>query len=879
MMKYLTMIGVLMLALPVGAQIDAHAQKIELQKEVLQELLVEKHITPLEFNQRSAKLQRLEEASLSQQLNRSFHAEGSGGTSSILGTVMVGGAVQAGVNVYLLSVAGQVYVTSDTTDAAGEFTFSGLAAGDYYVLANDNQDDYINAMWSNAGAIQCQACSPDASSIISVVDSTNYGIAPMDLVVGASFNGQVLEGVNPVVGMYVNFRHINNQSYYANGQTDAAGNYSIKGVPAGDYYLRAQDASDIYIDAMYSTAGTVQCSNCVPDVNSTLSVVPGDVINGVDFDLVIGASLSGLLVDQTTAAPVETLTIALYDPNDLYNYWYVATTFDGFGNYSVSGIPAGDYKFYLEPGIENNMHIPEIYNNIQCNACATLLYDGAGNTVTLVNGVNTANIDFLVEQGASVSGILLNNDYPTETVAQYGLVYLFNDSNRILATAFLYGTDFDPSFDGQYKVGGLLPGMYFVQGGDLGREFFQRELFENIACPWSGCDRGAGGDPVVLGANEQRLGVNFLLNYGGKISGTISDATTGNPISPSNQNLYVQFYNSAAEVAGGGFIQADGTYISARALPPGTYSVRTGSMFSGEFYSPYVMQKYAPGGNIDCPGVTCDLTAGNVTVSAYSRLDPRDPTAEAAAATTTGIDFALSPGFSFSGTITELSSSAPIPDVHVLVYDNSGNFANWATTDSAGDFTVNGLPAGTYFALTNNGSNLPFMGVNQTASGGWIDILFDGTPCPGSACDVTTGDPIVLGGGLAGDGAVALGGAEFNFGMQTGGSISGQIRNASNQLPAGGVNVNVFNSSGDYFGSYESDNSGYYMTVGFPPGSYYLTTSNNGALIDVKFGDDYCFDQSCDPLDAEPLVISGTETLVNRDFNLKPDFIFKNGFN
>jgi hypothetical protein len=300
----------------------------------------------------------------------------------------------------------------------------------------------------------------------------------------------------------------------------------------------------------------------------------------------------------------------------------------------------------------------------------------------------------------------------------------------------------------------------------------------------------------------------------------------------------------------------------------------TGTFFNGTDAMPqnYVMQKYAPGGNIDCPGVTCDLTAGNVDVFAFdpSDADPAD------AATVTGIDFALQGGFTFSGTITELGSANPIPDVHVLVYDDSGIFANWATTDASGDFTVTGLPAGTYYALTNNGSNLPFMGLRQTEAGGWIDILYDGTPCPGSACDVTTGTPIVLGGPVP-PGEAFLGGSNFDFGMSAGGTINGQVRNFETQLPAGGVMVNVYNSSGDYYGSYVTDTSGNYMTVGFPAGTYYLTTSNNGALIDARYGGGYCVDGACDPLTADPIVINGIQSVTGADFNLRPDFLFKSG--
>ena len=221
-----------------------------------------------------------------------------------------------------------------------------------------------------------------------------------------------------------------------------------------------------------------------------------------------------------------------------------------------------------------------------------------------------------------------------------------------------------------------------------------------------------------------------------------------------------------------------------------------------------------------------------------------------------------------------MGSPAPIPDVHVLVFDDSGIIANWATTDAVGEFTVSGLPAGTYYALTNNGSNLPFMGFYPEEVGGWIDILFDGTPCPGSACDVTTGDPIVLGGApfIQGETQPVL-----DFSLTAGGTITGRVNTFGSTLPARYVNINVYNSEGVFYGSYPSDNSGYYMTVGLPEGTYYLTTSNDGALVNAKYGGDYCFAGSCDPLDAVPVVITGNQSLTDVDFNLRPDYVFKEG--
>ncbi len=680
----------------------------------------------------------------------------------------------------------------------------------------------------------------------------------------ASISGQGtdVDTSAPLTGLLIYLYNADTNAFVDSQNTDGSGNFSFTALAAGNYYLVTSSVDDNYIDAMWASTGLVQCTYCQPNGDAIIALADAEVRNGVDFPLTEGATITGQMVDQADGSAVTTLQVSLFKPSDETFNYYVATLYDGLGGYSVPGVPEGDYVLYLEPS-EGNMHIPEIYNNTQCNGCVNYVFDGVGTPVTLTNGATTAGIDYSLEFGASISGVVYDND-SFGPLQELGLIMLFNESNYLLASHILYGLNYDPLADGTYTVGGLLPGSFFVQGGDLGREFHIRELYDSIDCPWSGCDRGGGGDAVVLSTGQQKIGVHFLLNHGGKISGTVTDALSGLPIDTGKQE-YIQVYDSSGRVVGGGGILSDGSYITARALPAGTYSVRTGSMFTGDMLNPYVGEKYDAAGNIDCPGLSCDLTAVNVVVNTHVPGSP-------GSGLTSGIDFALNTGFAFSGTITELGSSTPIPDVHVLVYNSAGVFANWTTTDVNGDFTVTGLPAGTYYALTNNGSNLPFMGLRATESGGWIDILFDGIPCPGSACDVTTGTPIVLGT------MAPEGGTSYDISLGAGGTIEGRISHLNTQAPVPGVLVNVYHSSGAYYGSYETGTDGRYETVGLPDGTYYLTTSFNGLLLDIMYGGAYCIDGNCDPLDADPLVISGGATLNDIDMVLKPDLLFGHGF-
>ncbi|MCF6318368.1 MAG: carboxypeptidase-like regulatory domain-containing protein, partial [Proteobacteria bacterium] len=575
---------------------------------------------------------------------------------------------------------------------------------------------------------------------------------------------------------------------------------------------------------------------------------------------------------------VDTLYIAAVNTDINISYRLSFTPSDPVtGVYSIRGIPDGDYRIYLRPNNFNqfNAHIPQVYGGPECNFCSRIVYDGVG-AVLNINSANTiSNIDFSVNVGASISGSILDSDTSNPTF-EPGFLMLFNDSNFFLGSGLINGRNIDPLADGSYSIGGLLPGSYYVQGGDLGREFYQRELYDNRPCYFAGCNRGAG-DAVVLSALENEVGIDFLLNKGGKISGTVTDEITGMPIVlASNRRLWVEFYDAAEQVIGGAFVQTDGSYISARSLPAGDYSVRTGSMFQGDLTSPYVNEKY---NDIPCAGLACDLSATNVTV--VSEM------------ITSGIDFALTTGNSFSGTVADLSSEAPIAGIHVLVYKEMSpgvvKFANWATTSDGaagnppiGTFEISGLPDGTYYARTHTGSDLPFFANfssywDTTPLIGWIDILYNNIPCIGD-CDVTLGTPIILP-------AVVIktssgGGPTIDFALSQGATIAGQVTDFIQNAPIKEVSVEIYNDQGTFMGSSFSDDQGNYITRGLPAGTYYLITKSYDLLLDVKYGNEFCTAGSCNPLDATPIAVTVLEQKTNQNFLLKSAFMhmFSNDF-
>ncbi len=687
----------------------------------------------------------------------------------------------------------------------------------------------------------------------------------------ASINGKIIdENSNPLsmhaVTLY-NATTLNNPT--ANTQTDALGNFNFPGLDAGDYVLFTGTNGDGYLHYVWQDVvfgGPRLCHQCNSSVTSDsfINVAVGATVNNIDVSTQLGGVITGFMKDATNLDAVNTLSaIAVNISDNSYNLKFQFSNTDMLtGEYQITGVPNGSYKLFLEGKVaENNEYIPQLLGGSQCNACAELAFDNQGSDL-VITGLNTiSNVDFELNKGASISGKIVDA-LSGDALTVPSLFLIFDELNNLITNHFILGTNSVPSATGDYFIGGLLPGSYYLQGGDLGFDFYQREVYNNKPCYWSGCDRSTG-DPLVLGVRQAVTGIDFLLEKGGKISGSITSTATGMPIT--DANVQVQFFNSTGNVVGGARTKSDGTYISARGLPPGNYAVRTGNLYAGALTRPYINEKY---NDVECSGLACDLTTADVSVVANT--------------ITPAIDFILDSGYSFSGTMTELATGNPIPDVHVLVYQDMGDgtvkFANWATTSDGsnaaiGSFEVAGLPAGTFYAVTNNGSNLPFPGIRPANGDGWLDILYDGMPCPAAGCDIITGTPIVIS-------STRGTGVNLTITMIQGASISGKITDDVLNSPIPEIKINVYNQNDEYFGSYTTDETGRYQTAGLPADTYYLTTSSFEVLIDMKYGNTPCYVGSCNPLDAKPIILANQQNKTGIDFVLIPtsDFVFTSSF-
>jgi Carboxypeptidase regulatory-like domain len=157
----------------------------------------------------------------------------------------------------------------------------------------------------------------------------------------------------------------------------------------------------------------------------------------------------------------------------------------------------------------------------------------------------------------------------------------------------------------------------------------------------------------------------------GQISGTVTSAASKAGI----EGIEVCAYEEEeAETSGaGGCARTDGAgRYTIPGLPPGGYIVEFDSPLEGTLN--YIAQYYDD-----------SLTPEGAQVVEL-----------ASGASVTGIDAELQEGGRITGTVTDASTGAPVPQAFVCAFSNAFEGGGCGVSDGSGEYAINGLPSGEY---------------------------------------------------------------------------------------------------------------------------------------------------------------------------------------
>ncbi len=439
------------------------------------------------------------------------------------------------------------------------------------------------------------------------------------------------------------------------------------------------------------------------------------------------ASISGTVTDEL-GAPVGFAYVTAYADGN----FVAGTNASASGEYLIDGLAPGTYTLNFQSG---GNFLGEWWDDQPSQTLAT--------TFVVADGASVVGKDAVLAIGSTISGTVSDasgNPIPLASVS----------ANR---SDGRYGGSAITSPSGDYVITGLAAGSYTLVTDTFAAPGYVREW-------WDDQPTQELADFFPVPARSEITGKDVVLTLGSVMSGTVT-GPSGEPIS----GVEVVVVDSNMQFVSGATSTADGTY-AVRRLPAGTYALQ---------FRPGYGQNY--------------LSEWWNDSSTFTLSDSIEVAAQAEV---TGLDAVLSSGATVSGTVTA-ASGLPLAGATVSASSTECCIYGGATTDSNGQYTIVGLPAGTYT-------------VNVSAPFG-LNYARQTLPAfPIAAAEAVSGKDAVL---------------------VVGGTISGTVTDDQSD-PVSSVSVDVLGD--DYGFTASTDASGQYTVVGLPTGSYrvqFRSTSRN----------------------------------------------------
>jgi protocatechuate 3,4-dioxygenase beta subunit len=644
--------------------------------------------------------------------------------------------------------------TCNQTGEDGEYKMAGIPAGKYKV-------QFTNNSCGPEGCVQLNYVpqyydGKDNFEEADVLDlSPGDALASIDAALeeGAQIEGTVTNGsAEPIEGIQVCVADATAEWFDEPmwcSQTDAEGDYTIAGLRTGAYAVQfsGNSCGELgcfqlnYVREFYDDRANFKEADPV-------SVGVGDTLTGIDAELEEGAEISGTVTDAGEA-PIEGVQVCAQDAESGEGWW--CNQADGEGKYTVAGLPAGKYVVEFSGnscgglGCFQLNYARQYWNGKDRFEEADVLDLSVGEAAT--------GIDAEMEEGATISGTVTDaNGAPLMNMqvcpydAQSGD---FEEGEERCAFTDAVG---------EYEIAGLGTGEYKVQftNWTCGEE--ECTQLNYVRQYWKGKASFDEADPIDVAAGDVVTGIDAELQKGAGIAGTVTDASTGEPI---EQTLVCLQAADGEFVEGAGCDQTDaaGDYAIV-GIPPGEYKVEFSAESCSEegcFQLNYVRQYY----------------------DGKASFEEADVLSLSAGETAEGIDAELEEGGRISGTVIDASSGEPIEGFQVCAFIPESEFGNCANTDASGEYTLVGLPTGAYVVEFSNWS---CQGEDECVELYYVRQYYD------EATSFDEADPVsVTAGATTG---------EIDAVLEKGGAIAGKVTDASTGKPIEEASVCFYEAGG-----------------------------------------------------------------------------------
>jgi 5-hydroxyisourate hydrolase-like protein (transthyretin family) len=616
----------------------------------------------------------------------------------------------------------------------------------------------------------------------------------------------------------------------ASARTGRGGRYRIRGVAPGAYHLHAATSAG-YVGELsdgtlcdghlsFSEEFGYHCGFRVVPPASVVEVTAGATVE-VSFALDLGGAIAGRVTAAATGDPVAGAGIAVTSPEG-YEVAHAAT--DGDGRYRARGLPAGVYRVST---VTDGRFADEVHRGIHCDGRIPIAGDcdpRAGEPVHVALRNDVAGIDFELEHLGTIAGRIVAAE-TGEPLAGVKVSARRNDD--VLRFGF-------SGPDGRYRVRALLAGEYRLTTFETPERADER--YPDVPCVLLSCNPSAG-TPVRVAIDQAVEGIDFALDPGGSISGSVTVEDGGAPL----EGVTLWLFDEAGVQVLLAVTEADGRYRFA-GLPAGDYRVvTTDAVDQGLTDEAF-------------DGVACGLDS-----YFCSTLDGVTPVAVRLGKETAGVDFSLEPLGAIAGRVTDAETGSPQELVQIWIVDprNASFAAATATTDIDGRFLGGPLPRGEYTVFTERG---PF-------SAELIDELYDDIPCFFRSCDPATGTPVRVASGTT------TGGIDFS--LRRGAAIEGRVTLEATGRAARSTHVAAVGAAGRFVAGGEVEEDGRYRLPGLVDGDYRVLTFSPPGLVDELHDRIQCVYETglaCDLLEGTPVHVEVGAAPPTVDFALASGF-------
>ena len=231
----------------------------------------------------------------------------------------------------------------------------------------------------------------------------------------------------------------------------------------------------------------------------------------------LASAQTGTITGTVTGEGVGPLNGVHLDFFNQSNFFESALT-DASGVYTVD-LPPGSYKVVTG---QPPQWAGEVYPNVHCfGRCSDPLFTPGSFVVTVTASNTTAGIDFALEPAGSISGTVI--DAATMDPIPVTVIHVYGDSGSELNATF--------ALNGAFTLSDLPARTYRVAAEAVFPYF--SEVYDDLSCGPDPCtaSMAATGTPVVLASGQNLTGIDFALHQGGSITGTVTNAGTGAPLS------------------------------------------------------------------------------------------------------------------------------------------------------------------------------------------------------------------------------------------------------------------------------------------------------------------------------------------------------------